>query len=211
MTRDNKMAFDYLDAARTLQALAQTGLAYCKDAFDRERFTAIRSIALHMLAHLAKASPQKVAEVFLPETGYSTPKIDVRAVILRNDEMLFVQERSDGHWTLPGGWTDVGLSPAENVEKEVLEECGLEVRVTKLLACYDKRKHDHPLEVLHVYKLFFLCELTGGQMAPGLETSDVAFFPEKHLPSLSVHRVTRGQVLRMFEHGRDRALPTDFN
>jgi len=201
---------------RRLQALAQTGLTYASDPYDVDRYVAIRQIAAEMAAGDA-AGAREVADysrAFALDTGYATPKVDVRGVVFDSDgRVLLVRERSDGKWTLPGGGADGGVSPAENVTRESFEEAGCQARVSRLLAVYDRSRHGHPPMLQHVYKLFFLCELTGGEAATGgtLETNGVAFFAQNDLPPLSTERVTAQQIDRFFEHHRQPDLPTDFD
>ncbi len=202
-----------LDWAQRLQALAQTGLTYARDPYDIERYGTIRRIA----AEMAAGNPADVADIleeFGRETGYATPKVDVRgAVFDAEDRLLLVRERSDGKWTLPGGWADVGVSPAENVVREIFEEAGFQTRAARLLAVYDRRLHGHPPMLHHVYKMFFLCEITGGEAAVGgtTETDGVTFFAPGEMPPLSTGRVTSEQIARLFEHHRQPELPTDFD
>lgn len=147
--------------------LRPIGLAYTKDAFDHERFTAIQGIAEGLMASLANSSVESIRNIHRPEKGCATPKIDVRAVIFQDDKILLVQERADCRWTLPGGWADVNCSPSMCVEREVYEEAGLRVKVVKLLACLDKAKQGHPPELFHTWKLFFHCDLQGGTPSNG--------------------------------------------
>jgi ADP-ribose pyrophosphatase YjhB (NUDIX family) len=201
----------WLQHVRQLQAIAQTGLTYARDPFDRERYAALQVAAAGLITELAKVDERHVAHFFPDERGYATPKVDVRAVVFSGHSVLLVRERSDGLWTLPGGWADVGSSPADVAVKEVREESGFDVQVTKLLALYDRDRHDHPPMVHHVYKLFMQCEIKGGSAHPGVETSEVGFFMEDQLPPLSEARVTATQIARMFEHLRDPDCPTDFD
>jgi ADP-ribose pyrophosphatase YjhB (NUDIX family) len=201
----------WLRHVRRLQAIAQTGLAYSTDPFDLERYAALQATAALLVADFTGAAPPDIDAFFTADAGYATPKVDVRAVVFDRDAVLLVRERSDGLWTLPGGWADVGASPSEVARSEVREEAGLDVRATKLLALYDRDRHDHPAMAFHVYKLFIHCEVTGGAPQPGDETSAVGFFEESELPPLSVARVTPAQMARMFEHHRDAGLPADFD
>jgi ADP-ribose pyrophosphatase YjhB (NUDIX family) len=195
-----------------LQALAQTGLTFARDPYDVERYKELREIAAQMLAAGAQVELPALGRWLESDTGYATPKVDVRGVVFRNGEILLVRERSDGLWTLPGGWADVGESPADNVVREVREETGFETRVTKLLALFDRALHPHePPFPFHVYKIFLRCEITGGVAQQSSETSEVAFFGEAELPELSLTRITPWQIRRMLEHARDESLPTDFD
>jgi len=197
--------------ARSLQALAQNGLAYTKDHYDRERFTALRQIAGEILAASAVNVHPDLIENFTCDAGYATPKIDVRAAVFDRDQLLLVKERSDGKWSLPGGWADVGSSPSSAVIREVHEESGYSVAVKKLAALYDRDLHGHPPMAYHVYKMFFICELRGGSPQTDIETEDVSFFREDALPSLSLPRVTPKQIEHLFGHYRHPEWPTSFD
>lgn len=217
---------DWLDRAKRLQALAQSGLAFTRDRFDRERFEAIRAIAAEMIAAGAGAPADRalaLEALFVAQAGYATPKVDVRAAVFRDNRILLVRERSDGLWTPPGGWADVGDTPAAAVEREALEESGYQVRAVKLAAVYDRNRHGHTPHVFHIWKLFFLCEIVGAAagepvrghagertQASWSETDAVDFFPENALPPLSLGRVTAQQIAHMFEHYRDPQRPTGF-
>lgn len=209
---DTSLDTRWADWCKRLQAIAQNGLTFAHDPYDTERYQAVRQIAAEMIAEGSGLETAAVLGVLDKETDYATPKTDVRGVVFRDDKLLLVRERSDGGWTLPGGWADVGASPAENVVREVYEESGFTTRAEKLLAVLDRSKHPHtPPFPYHVYKLFILCAITGGRATTSSETDSVAFFGETEIPPLSIGRVTPAQIRRMFEHHRDPALPTDFD
>jgi len=199
--------------AREIQATAQSGLTFTKDVYDRERYERLRRLAAEMMAEHACVAPGIVEGLFAAQTGYATPKVDVRGAVFRDGKVLLVKERADpGRWTLPGGWADVNQSPSECVIAEVRDEAGLEVRPIKLAAVYDRARHPHvPPKPFHIYKIFFICETIGGVPAPGLETEDVAFFERDKLPALSVGRVLDYQIGRMFVHAKSPDLPTEFD
>jgi ADP-ribose pyrophosphatase YjhB (NUDIX family) len=207
----NKMDPKWLQWAKALQTMSQTGLTYAKDPYDIARYEAMREIAFEMMATHAQTDITHVRDFFQDERGHATPKVDVRAAIFRHNTILLVRERSDGCWTLPGGWADVGESPGEAITREVFEESGYQVRVTRLLAVYDRNKHGHPPHAYHIYKLFFECEIVGGSPVESSETDGVAFFAEDALPALSITRVTPAQIQRLFELHRNPALATDFD
>jgi len=194
-----------------LQTITQAGLTYSRDPYDRERYEQLQALT----AEIAAADDENAATSWLTvlraEAGYATPKVDVRAVVAQEGKLLFVREAQDGFWSLPGGWADIGESPREVAEREVLEETGYVVSASKLLAVYDKAKHEHPAELWYCYKLFILCELQGGAPAPTHETLDLGFFGPSSLPELSLPRVTQAQVQRMFVHLAQPQLPTDFD
>lgn len=193
----------WLEWAKQIQAIAQTGLAYTKDVYDAERYEALREISIDILNSYTSVDREIIELSFANERGYATPKVDIRGVVFKDNKVLLVQEKHDGDWALPGGWGDIGLSPSEVAVKEIKEEAGYEVRPVRLLAVLDKKFHHHPPEPYHVYKFFIQCEIVGGEAAAGLETSGVAFFEENHLPQLSLQRNTEEQIKTMFQFLRD--------
>ena len=213
----------WLNWTTRLQALAQTGLTFARDPYDIERYHAIRQIAAEMLAAGSGADVSFIRGLLTADAGYATPKTDVRGIVFRDDKILLVREKSDGLWTPPGGWADVGSTPAENVQREMREEAGLETRARKILAVFDRSRHPHaPPFPFHIYKMFFRCELmapaaaaphspAGSQGGSNLEIDGIDFFAETNLPELSLTRVTAWQIHRMFEHLRNPDLPTDFD
>ena len=197
--------------AQEIQALAQNGLTYCKDSYDRERYLRLQAIAAEMIAEGSEGSLEHLAKLFALETGYATPKAEVRAVVIQEGRILMVREASDGLWALPGGWADVGQTPREAVERELREETGFEGLASRLLAVYDRNRQGHPPHVYSVYRLFFRCEIVGGQARPSHETPEVGFFPLDALPELSIPRILPQQIERLFalHDAEDRA--TDFD
>ena len=205
---------DWLAWSRELQAIAQTGLAFTDSPYDRERYERLRELAARMVARHTDRSIAGLVELFRGESGYATPKIDVRGAVFDTEgRVLLVREAADDNrWTLPGGWVDVHVTPAENVVKEVREESGYEVRVTKLAAAWDRSRHGHPSRFFAACKMFFLCELTGGAPRTSHETSGVGWFAEADLPAdFSLERTLPEQLRRMFAHARNMSLPTDFD
>ncbi len=199
--------------AREVQAIAQTGLTFTRDPYDRDRYTALQSLVARIMAEAGSADLRRVTELFAAQEGYATPKVDVRgAAFDAAGRILMVREVQDaGRWTLPGGWADVNLTAAENVAKEVFEESGFAVRVTKLVSVWDRSRQGHGPFPFSTYKLFFLCEIIGGAATVSLETSEVGFFAEDDLPAdLSTGRVLPHQLRRVFVHRCEPSLPTEF-
>lgn len=201
----------WLDWVRRLQAIAQNGLTYARDPYDIDRYNQLLDIAAEIVASQEPVSVEQVRNIYARETGHATPKVDVRGVIFQGDKVLLVKERADGRWTVPGGWADIGDSPAEATLREIQEESGYEARIVKLMALYDRMRHDHPPHAFHIYKVFFLCEITGGAPSTSNETDGVEFFSLNQLPELSVGRVTAKQIRRFYEHYLNPGLPTDYD
>ncbi len=205
------MDYKWIEWAKRLQAIAQNGLTYTQNPFDIERYKSLRAIAAEIMATYSNVEPDYVLDLFAQEVGYATPKVDVRGAVFRDNTLLFVREREDGCWTLPGGWADVGDSPSEVAVREVYEESGYNTRAVKLLAVYDRDRQGHPPLSHYVYKLFFQCELLSGSPSPSIETDEVAFFAENEIPQLSLTRIMPAQVARIFEHHRHPDWSTDFD
>jgi ADP-ribose pyrophosphatase YjhB (NUDIX family) len=199
------------DLARRLLAISQTGLHYCKEEYERERYREVAEIAAQLAAAAAPAHADKIAALWAAEEGYATPKVDVRGAIFRGNTVLLVRERVDGKWTMPGGWADVNDTPSFAVEKEIEQESGYTARAVKLAAVFDRNKHNHPAFIFHIWKIFFVCEITGGSPRESYETTGVDFFPIDALPELSTGRVTEAQIRRVYEHHLNRALATEFD
>jgi len=191
--------FNWLDIAKRLDAIAQTGLTYTQGEYDKERYEEIRKISHIIFHHYTEAPIDKIYDLFAQEEGYPTPKVDVRGVVFRGEKILLVQEKLDNQWALPGGWADIGLTPNEVVVKEVEEESGLKVSPERLLAVLDKKMHNHPPSPLHVYKMFILCKEAGGKLSAGMETLKADFFNLDHLPALSTERNTAEQLVMVYD------------
>jgi ADP-ribose pyrophosphatase YjhB (NUDIX family) len=205
---------NWLTWARELQAIAQTGLTFSREPFDRARYMRLRELSAEIFHAYTDIPVDRIAALFADQEGYATPKIDVRAAAFNGEnQVLMVRETSDGgRWTLPGGWADVNFTPAENAMKETFEESGYEVAVTKLAAVWDRTRQAHPAGVFSCFKMFFICDLAGGAPATSIETSEVRWFAESDLPTdLSLGRVLPNQLSRMFEHRRQPTLPTEFD
>jgi ADP-ribose pyrophosphatase YjhB (NUDIX family) len=202
----------WLLIARELRAIAQTGLTFTADRFDRQRYQRLRELAATLLALGSGGDAAHIHGILRADSGYATPKVDVRGAVFVEGRVLMVREISDGKWTLPGGWADVNQSAAECVVREIAEESGFEAKALKLAAVRDYQKSGHPpRNVDSIYKMFFICEIIGGTARPSDETSEVAFFARNALPPLSLGRVTAAQIERMFQHAERPQLATDFD
>ena len=196
---DNRL---FLTWTKDLQSIAQAGLYYGKDVFDRERYEKIREISAQMMSEISDLDVGKVKDLFCNEIGYQTPKIDTRSAIFKNDRILLVREKN-GTWSLPGGWCDYNVSVAENAVKETREESGFYVKVISLIAVQDIAKHNSPLYPYGVCKMFFECSITGGEFKENSETTAVDFFTENSLPDLAIEKNNEEQLKMCFKAHRD--------
>jgi len=208
---ENGTKYAWLDMAKRMQALAQSGLEYSDNKYDRDRYQQMRQLSLEIMQDFTELRMDKLIGAFASEQGYQTPKVDVRGVVFRGDQILMVRETIDGMWSLPGGWADVGLTPSEVAIKEVWEESGLRVVPERLLAVLDKKRHNHPPDMFHIYKIFILCRETGGELKGGMETSETGFFGPDKFPSLSEPRITAEQISLMYEYKNDPLKPASFD
>jgi len=201
----------WLQWTKALQSIAQNGLSFAQDPYDRERYTQLQRVAAEIMSAYSGTDFTQVLDLFQGQQGYATPKVEVRAAVFRNDEILMVLEREDDRWSLPGGWADVGQTPSEVAVRETLEESGYRTRAVRLLAVYDRDRQGHPPLPFHVYKIFLQCDLLDMNPMPNAECGDAAFFQEGKLPELCTTRVTQAEIARLFQHLHDPLLPADFD
>jgi len=197
-----------------LSALAQDGLTYGADEYDLDRYRQLSQLAAELFSAVSCRPAEELAVELGRDSGYATPKIDVRGAIFDDHErVLLMREKTDGLWSLPGGWADPGDTPSAAVTREILEETGYHSSAVKLIACWDRELQGHPPPLpVHVYKLFFLCRRDGAVQPPAaLETLEVGWFGLGALPPLSLGRVNHRQLDRALAHHRDPALPTEFD
>jgi ADP-ribose pyrophosphatase YjhB (NUDIX family) len=207
------MKFNWFDIATRLKTISQAGKEFAKDNYELKRHEDIEHITAEILAAHTDIDAPQIERMLQKDTGYPTPKVDSRGVVFKDNKILLVKEIADGGWTLPGGWCDIGMTPSQNVEREVWEESGFEVKATKLLAVYDRNAQGHkPPYIFDIYKMFFLCEITGGEAKTSNETSDVRFFAKDELPeTFSIARTLPKQIELFYEYLNDPNKPTDFD
>lgn len=188
----------WLKWAIEIQSIAQCGLAYTKDMYDKERYEQLRNIAVEMLSYKTDISVDKIKTLFCNESGYQTPKLDTRAVIFEDEKILLVREKN-GLWSLPGGWVDVLESIESNTIKEVKEESGLDVITKRVISIQDRNKHNKPLYPYGVCKVFVECEVIGGEFIENIETTEIKYFSIENLPNLCEAKTTSKQIEMCFE------------
>ena len=188
----------WLQWAVELQSIAQSGLTYGKDVYDKERYERIREISAEILSHMSDIPTEKVKTLFCNEIGYQTPKIDTRAAIFKENKILLVHE-NNGTWSLPGGWCDVNVSVKGNTIKEVKEEAGLDVETERIIAVQDREKHNLPIYAYRICKIFILCSVTGGHFKENIETIGYDYFSEDNLPQLATEKNNEEQIKMCFE------------
>jgi ADP-ribose pyrophosphatase YjhB (NUDIX family) len=201
----------WLEWAREIQALSQTGLHYSHDEYEIQRYQRLIEIAAEIVQSHAGLPKEPMIENFSWQPGYATPKIDVRGAVVQDGKILLVQEKMDQRWCMPGGWGDVGEIPSNMVAREVWEESGFEVKPTKLVGVYDANRDGRPLQFFHAYKIVFLCEILSGFARPSEETLAVDFFDFDKLPPLSSSRTNERHLADVLAHYRDKSQATIFD
>src|SRR5574341_219783 len=200
----------WLDWAREIFSLSQSGLTYSGNQYDIERYKRLQEITAEMIASQSDIPKEMVLESFSMQAGYITPKIDVRGAVILDDKILLIQERADGKWAMPGGWADLGNAPASVAEREVWEESGFRVKAEKVVAVMDANRIE-PMEVYHAFKIIFLCKLLDGEPRTSHETLAVGFFDPNNLPPLSSYRTNENMVREVFAHVKNPNRPTAFD
>ena len=191
--------------------MSQVGLEYAANGYETERYKRLRELAAEIISKQSTLSQEEVLESFAMQPGYITPKIDVRAAVIREGKILLVKEVSDGHWSMPGGWADVSDTPSQAIIREVREESGFDVKIVSLVGVYDANRvpQEEMMPFYHAYKLLFLCSITGGSARASHETPDVAFFAPDDLPPISIYRTNKEHVVdafAQFENGNSKAI-----
>jgi ADP-ribose pyrophosphatase YjhB (NUDIX family) len=203
----------WLNWARKIQAISQIGLTFAENIYDRERYEKLQELAHEIFATETGMSDSVVKSWFTAQSGYATPKVDVRGACFHDDKILLVRERADNGWCLPGGWADVGDVPSIAVEREVFEEAGYVCKANKIVGIFDANRHGTPLSAYHAYKLIILCNLIGGEGKHNHETSAVGFFSRAEINTLplSTPRSSLDQLQICFEHHTQPQLPSQFD
>lgn len=197
-TKEERGAPRWLEWAREIQALSQTGLHYATDSYNQERYRRLSEIAAEIISECSDLEYTALIHAFQAQIGYATPRVDVRAAIIQDGKLLMVRERQDSGWTMPGGWADVGDTPSAAVEREALEETGFRVQAQRIVGVYDANRVG-PLELFQAYKIVFLCELLDGKARTSNETSEIAFFALDEIPAqLSGERTKPRHIMDAF-------------
>ncbi len=210
MMDKQEQEYQWLEWAKELQFIAQAGLTYTKDPFDKERFERVREIAAEIISLQGRLPLAQVKDLFCNETGFQTPKLDTRAAIFKDDKILLVEE-NDGTWSLPGGWVDVMETVKSNTVKEVKEEAGLDVEAVRVIALHDRNLHNQPPYAYNVCKVFVLCEVKGGCFHPNIETAGSGYFGLDKLPPLSVDKNSYQQIEMCFAARSDEDWQVEFD
>jgi ADP-ribose pyrophosphatase YjhB (NUDIX family) len=206
----NHQTQQWIDWAREIFSLSQAGLTFSQNEFDLGRYKRLQEITAEMIASQSEITKENALQSFSMQAGYITPKVDVRGAVVKEGKILLIQERADNKWAMPGGWADLGDSPASVAEREVWEESGFRVKAEKVVAVIDANRIE-PFEFYHAYKLIFLCTLLNGEPQTSIETLAVDFFDPTDLPPLSSYRTNEDMIREVYAHLQDSTRPTAFD
>ena len=201
----------WLEIAREIQQLAQTGAAFAETGYETDRYKRLNEITAEIIEHHTDLEKESVNKVLMQHPGYATPKIDVRAAVFKDGKILLVQESTDNCWAMPGGWADVGNIPSEVAIRETKEESGFDIDPIKVIGVYDANRVGGKLEFFHAFKIIFLCELLGGEATTSDETLDVRFFDFDNLPTLSINRTNEKHLNEIKLHLKNPDRKTFFD
>ena len=206
----NQTSPKWLAWAQEIFSLSQSGITYSGNQYDIERYKRLQEITAEIIESHSEISREAALDSFSMQAGYITPKVDVRGAVVHEGKILLIQERADGMWAMPGGWADLGDTPATVAEREVWEESGFRVKAEKVVAIIDANRIE-PMEFYHAYKLIFLCHLLEGEPRTSYETLAVDFFDPAHLPPLSFYRTNENMIQEVFAHIENPDRPTAFD
>ncbi|MCU0472661.1 MAG: NUDIX hydrolase [Bacteroidales bacterium] len=201
----------WLQWVTQLQSIAQAGLTFAENQYDTDRYQQISDLTADILHNYTEVSYEKIKDLFTNETGYQTPKVDVRAAVIKNKKILLVKEKVDGKWSMPGGWADVNSTVRESAVRECFEEAGATVNTRRVIAIHLASKHNGPLSPYTIYKIFVECELIEKSFKENTETFSSGFFSLSDLPELSIERTTRKQIELCFEAKKHKLFETIFD
>lgn len=201
----------WLKWATELQSIAQSGLTFSTNSFDLDRYEKIRSLVVEILHEYTDMDHKKIRDLFASETGYQTPKVDIRSAVFKENSILMVREKVDGAWSLPGGWADVNTSVSESAVRECAEEAGAVVRPKRIIAIHLGNKHNNHLFPFTIYKIFVECELIESSFKENIETLDAQFFEADKLPPLSFERNNPDQIKMCFDAKDKKVFETIFD
>ena len=209
--KEEKNISGWLEWAREIQQLSQTGLAFASTNYEKERYVRLLEIVAEIIAEHTQLERDSIKKEMMELPGYATPKVDVRAAVVNDDKILLVQERTDNKWAMPGGWADVGDLPSEVAIRETKEESGFDVKPVKVIGVFDANRKPERLEFFHAFKIVFLCELIGGEATPSDETLDARFFSFDDLPEFSPNRTNARHLNEIIAHLKDPQRKTYFD
>ena len=205
------MKHKWLEWVTEMQSIAQAGLTFCENQYDRDRYMKLRALTVDILHEYTGLTHEKITNLFASENGYQTPKVDIRSAVFNGDRILMAKEKIDGRWSLPGGWADVNTSVSESAIRECLEEAGAVVKPKRIIAIHTANRQNDFVYPFTIYKIFVECELIEWNFIENTETYGSGFFGIDDLPDLSTERNTVQQVKMCFEARNQKVFEAEFD
>ena len=169
--------------ADELRSIANDGARYADNDYDRQRYGRALSLSARLVAAIEQRSPDEVMEEYKQNLARISPFVGASAAVFRDGCILLIKREDNGLWAMPGGWTEVGETWAQSVERELREETGLVGTARRLLGVFDSRLWRSRAKY-HFYSGVWLVEIADDQSPiAGPETTDVGFFAEHDLPA----------------------------
>lgn len=201
----------WLEWATELQSIAQAGITFAENQYDIDRYQRIRELSVKIIHEYTDIDHAKIRNFFASETGYQTPKVDVRAAVFKDETILMVKEKVDERWSLPGGWADVNSSVGESVIRECIEEAGAIVKPRRIIAVHLANKQNNFVYPFTIYKIIVECDLIDYRFTENSETFESGFFSIDNLPELSVERNNLSQISLCFKAKKCQVFEPEFD
>lgn len=205
------MKSKWIEWAAEIQSIAQAGLTFSENHYDRDRYIQLRKLAVEIMHEYTEIPEEKLKDLFAGETGYQTPKVDIRSAVFRDDQILMAREKIDGRWSLPGGWADVNTTVSESAGRECLEEAGARVVPERIIAVLTANRQNDFIYPYTIYKIFVQCRLVEWEFKENTETLGSNFFSLDELPELSTERNTYKQIKMCFDAQKSERFETLFD
>lgn len=172
---------DILSYVLKVEEISHAGLKYSKDPYAIDNYKSLEILSKDFLEK--KLETPITGENFFKRDVYPTPNVSVRTVIFdeKREKVLLVQEKWDQGYSLPGGWSELGLTPKESALKEVREEAGAEAELVSLIGVFDRYEGLH-LSGVPEYILAFEGKIKKVISKPCFEIMEASYFPLDALP-----------------------------
>jgi 8-oxo-dGTP diphosphatase len=133
------------------------------------------------------------------------PRVGVGAVILHEDKVLLVRRGkspSFGKWTLPGGLVELGETTTEAIAREIVEECGIKIRVVDVAGVITRVVRDDDDRIRYHYVLVdYLAYPDSMDVVAGSDAAEAHWFEIERVGELDttpglLDMIRRAEALR---------------
>lgn len=134
--------------------------------------------------------------------------IGVGALVVKDEKILLVRravEPGKGKWTNPGGYIEQMEAIQDTIQREVMEECGVQAIVKKVVAL-----RDQPRSIHNLYVAFEMEYVSGEPVPDNVEVDAAGFFSLQELESMDVASFTQWLVDVAF-YGQSEGLSIDLS